>query len=109
MPVLDDTALRRLIRDELCEVLREELIAMGGGPPPPTSNYLSPKQAAALAGTSVSTIHSWRRQGRLKTYRAGRLVRVRRDELEALMAGQSASETPDSNARAAAIIKKGRR
>ncbi|MBI3203049.1 MAG: helix-turn-helix domain-containing protein [Myxococcales bacterium] len=105
--VLDEGALRALVREALRDVLREELPRLlPGSTARPT--YLSPKQAADVAATSVSTIRSWIRGGRLRPYRAGRLVRVRRDEVEALLAGGKVGG--DSRATlAATIISKGRR
>lgn len=52
--------------------------------------WLSPLEAAAEAGVSLSTITNWRRSGRLKSYRPGgsRIVRIRSDDLLACIEGK---------------------
>jgi excisionase family DNA binding protein len=47
--------------------------------------YLSTRQAAELAGVAQGTIRRWIRAGRLRAAGAGRLVRVRRADVEALL------------------------
>lgn len=108
MTVLDENALRSLIRDEVRAVVREELAKLDLGRPV-TQEFLSLETAATLTETSVSTIRGWLREGRLRTYHAGRLVRVRRDELEALLSGAGGGASNDSAPTAAAIIARGRR
>lgn len=51
----------------------------------PTSEYLSTAEASSLARVSTGTIRRWINEERLKNFGAGREIRVRRDELEALM------------------------
>jgi excisionase family DNA binding protein len=89
-----DEALRAAVR----EVVREELLALRGAQPPApavppartstaaTSEYVSTAEAAALACVRPATVRTWIRQGRLRGHRAGRLVRVRLDELRAYLA-----------------------
>lgn len=71
--------LRELVREELARVLADRQT--------PTE-YLTVQQAAAVAGVARGTIRRWVREGRLTDYRAGRVVRVRRDELEHMLLGQ---------------------
>ena len=67
--------------------------------------YLTVAQAAELASVTAATVRSWIREGHLTEHRAGRLLRVDRAELIALMAtGASASERVDIEARARAIM-----
>lgn len=108
MTVLDENALRSLIRDEVRAVVREELAKLELGRPV-AQEFLSPETAATLTETSASTIRSWLREGRLRTYHAGRLVRVRRDELEALLSSAGSSAGNDTAPTAATIIARGRR
>lgn len=48
--------------------------------------YLSTAEAARLAGVHRETIIRWIREGRLTEHRAGRCVRVKRGDLERLLA-----------------------
>jgi excisionase family DNA binding protein len=47
--------------------------------------YLSTKDAAALAKVSVATVRRWISEGRLERHGAGREIRVSRDQLQGLM------------------------
>lgn len=52
----------------------------------PASPYLSISDSAAYLGVTTRTIHQMIADGRLRAYRAGaRLVRLRRDEIDAAM------------------------
>jgi excisionase family DNA binding protein len=89
-----ETALRQIVAD----VVREELLAalahaisqpeMGTG-----RRYVSPAQAASIAGVAPETIRAWVRQGRLHDYRAGRLLRVSIDDPHASMVPKESSST----------------
>jgi excisionase family DNA binding protein len=76
--------LRAALREDLPELLRETLAVRA--PASTDSPYLSTARAAKLAGVRPETVRSWIAGGKLPGHRAGRLLRVRRDELEALMA-----------------------
>lgn len=59
--------------------------------------YLPTAAAAKLASVSTKTIRTWIQQRRLTPYRAGRLLRVRRDELLALLRTDAAMpQAPDA-------------
>lgn len=89
-----DEALRAAVR----EAVREELLALQAVQPPapaapPTHTpsaasreYVSTAEAAQIAGVRPATVRAWIRQGHLRGLRAGRLVRVRLDELRAYLA-----------------------
>jgi excisionase family DNA binding protein len=47
--------------------------------------YLSTDAAAQLAGVHADTVRRWIREGKLEEHRAGRLVRVRRSDVERLL------------------------
>lgn len=77
------TALETELRDMIREVVREEIRAVlveAKG-----EEFLSTDAAAKLAGVEPGTIRRWIRQHRLSDNRAGRMVRVLRSELEAML------------------------
>ncbi len=87
----EDT-LRAIVRDAVRDVVRDELRAHGLGPQPAaqpaqsaTPAYVSTKLAAQIASVHVATIRDWVQRGLLRGHRAGRLLRVDRAELIALM------------------------
>lgn len=51
----------------------------------PEAEYIDATAAAALASVSIKTVRRWIRDGRLPAYRAGRVCRVKRADLEALL------------------------
>lgn len=94
--------MRTVVREEVREALRvghqgpEERNAEGRTAADSAEEFLSPANAALFAGVSSKTIRCWVRCGKLRRYSAGRLVRVKRSELEALMG----AEAPPTNTRA---------
>lgn len=54
--------------------------------------FLSTTAAARFASVTPKTIRTWVQQGRLKVFRAGRLLRFRRQELVDLMGGGAVNE-----------------
>ena len=91
MTVSLDEAIRAAVR----EAVREELLALRAvqraappAPPPSatTDGYVSTAEAAQIADVRPATVRTWIRQGHLRGHRAGRLVRVRLDELRAYLA-----------------------
>ncbi len=73
--------LRALVRD----VVREEL-AREKSPKEP-AGHLSTRAAAEHAGVAMGTIRRWIRDGKLPELRAGRHLRVRRSDVDALLGG----------------------
>ena len=65
-----------MIRDEVRRALAEAI---------QPDEYLATREAAGIAGVAVGTIRRWVREGRLPEHRAGRVVRVRRSDLEKLL------------------------
>lgn len=109
----EDT-LRTIVR----EVVREEFRAHGLGSQPAAAHastdtpaFVTTKQAAQIAGVHVATIRDWVQRGLLHDHRAGRLLRVERAELIAMMASaQSNSSAPiNLDERAEEILAKPRR
>jgi len=103
MNLFNEDALREIIRDELRSVIRQEL----GQKPAAAGDYVSAAEAAQIAAVSPQTIRAWIRQGKLKQFNAGRVIRVRRLELGALMA--SPAGTPVSPDRELSPEEEGRR
>lgn len=94
MSLFDEHALRQLFAEELRRVVREELPAIvrkamqeAGGVAGDRADslaqadYLTAEQAAAIAGVKPETVRGWVRRGDLPSHHAGRLLRLRRDEL----------------------------
>lgn len=52
---------------------------------PQPDEYLSTKDAAGIAGVAAVTIRRWVKGGKLREHRAGRLMRVKRADLERLL------------------------
>jgi excisionase family DNA binding protein len=73
--------LRKLIE----RIVDERVAARLAELQPRNDAYLTTAEAAKLAGIHADTIRRWIREGRLAEHRAGRVVRVRRDELERLL------------------------
>lgn len=71
-----DEVLRQTIREIVAEILAEQ----------GKEEYLSVAAAARVASVSPWTIRAWIKAGHLPGYRAGRVLRVKRIELDALMA-----------------------
>lgn len=76
------TALRDMVR----QIVREELTSALAAVSSQGDGYLPVADAARLASVATGTIRRWIREGRLAGYRAGRLLRVRRGELDELLA-----------------------
>lgn len=93
------TALAESLRDLVRDVVREELTRALAERDAP-SEFLTVAQAASVARVACGTIRRWVREGRIADHRAGRVVRVRRDELHRLMRGQRRADglTPEQQA-----------
>ena len=71
------------LRPRICEVVREELATQR---PAAADVYLSTRAAAAVADVAPGTIRRWLAEGRLTGHHAGRVLRIRRADLEQLLA-----------------------
>lgn len=98
------TALREVVRAELTELRRDT-------PANDAVNFLSTAEAARRVSVNAATIRGWIGRGVLRSYRAGREIRVRVDELDAAMArmGAAAPAEIDLDAAAEAIVARGRK
>ena len=86
-----DDQFRVMVRTESREALREALVEVvptlqaGKGGGADSVQYLTVEKAAARLSVSKTTIREWLSKGWLRRYGVGALVRVRVDELDALM------------------------
>lgn len=103
--LVNESALLDLITEAVRRAVREELATA----PQKPHSYLDVAAAASLASVSPQTVRLWIRQGRLRRYSTGRSLRVRRDELEALLAAGPDSDSAADPAAAALELLNGRR
>jgi excisionase family DNA binding protein len=85
------------LRAFIADVVRAEI-----GKAAEPDEYLSTKTAAKVADVASGTIRRWVRKGKLREHRAGRLVRVSRDDLQRLLREgrvRNDSATPEQIAR----------
>ncbi len=115
-----EDVLREIVRlalhDEVMALLRAELpaalrAALGPSSPrspeaAPTTVYVTAPRAAEIAGVRPATIRSWVVSGELRGHHAGRLLRIRLDELDAYLARQreKAKQTLDLDQRARELL-----
>jgi excisionase family DNA binding protein len=100
-----DEVLRCILREEL-RPLREQLAALASAAerrPVNDGEFVSVKGAAAIASVSSGTVRGWISSRRLPAYRAGRLLRVRRDDLTALLSASPAAPTEPATANEQAV------
>jgi excisionase family DNA binding protein len=91
MDLIDEKSLVHLITDAVRQVLREELSKA-----PERSEYLSVREAAEIADVIPGTIRSWIDSGKLGRFQAGRHVRIKRSDLDALLGQPVAKEREPS-------------
>ena len=90
--------------DDLRAVIRHELQSHAPAAPvgntPPADELLSIREAAALLGVTVQTVHEWKRRGLLKYHKLGsRSYLKRADVLAALQGHQRTVKTGKGVAR----------
>jgi excisionase family DNA binding protein len=79
-PITIDATLRTMI----VQIVRDEM-ARAAASAAPRDEYLSPRAAGAVAQVAAGTVRRWVREGKLAGHHAGRVLRVRRADLEALL------------------------
>ena len=89
------------LRTMIVDVVRVEL-AKSQAAPQTHDEYLSTRNAANLAQVATGTIRRWIREGRIEGHKAGRVVRVKRAEIETLLRSGSRPEVNDESPRAIA-------
>ena len=95
--ILDEAGLRALIEEAVRKVVREER-APGLSA---SDQYVSVAEAARRIDVAPATIRQWVQERRLGRYHAGRELRIRLSELQALVARpeQVSQPTPEEAAR----------
>ncbi len=73
------------LRAVIAEIVREEVAKALAAARPANDEYLTAIAAGELAQVAAGTIRRWIREGRLPEYKAGRVVRVKRADLEDLL------------------------
>jgi excisionase family DNA binding protein len=114
--MLLDDALRAAIRAELDTLFEEKLKPLLEARPIPSTQirpdaplYVSSAEAARMIGVSLCTVQAWVRQNRLRAYKAGRLLRIRVDDLEAFISRAPRGEVIDLDEAARRIMLRGGR
>lgn len=83
--VVQDTLDLRL-RQLISEIVRDEVrAALDQAALPSEAPYMSTREAAELARVTPDTVRRWIAEGQLHAVGAGREIRIKRAELEALM------------------------
>jgi excisionase family DNA binding protein len=86
--LFDENTFRAIIRDEVRKVVVELLSHR----PASAGEYAGITEASKIASVAPQTIRRWVRERRLTGYHAGRVLRVKRSELEAFLASPSSHE-----------------
>ena len=105
--------LRPAVLEDMRRLLREELSAQRAAPNNRDAvhdTFLSSAQAAEVAGVQPAAVRRWIARGDVPSHRAGRLVRVRLDDLKAFLARPTGSPSAggpiDLDARAGRILRR---
>lgn len=92
-----ESFVRNLVRESVRDVLREEsLDRRNAAPAEQMGEYISVAKAARLADVASGTIRTWIRKGRLTPKRAGRVLRIKRSELEDFLCGKATGPRGDA-------------
>ena len=90
--------------EDIRAVIRHELHNNPAAAPahntPPADELLSIREAAAMLGVTVQTVHEWKRRGLLKYHKLGSRSYLKRADLLAALQGHQRSEKPGKGATA---------
>jgi excisionase family DNA binding protein len=89
MSLFNEAELREIIHEEV----QSAVLQVMGTKPAAAGEFVSAAEAARIASVSSQTIRAWIRSGKLATYKAGRVLRVKRTELEDFL---TTGPTPDN-------------
>lgn len=105
-----DAALRNLLREELPSLVRDAVRAAlaEADTTTDTAEYVTVKDAAARAGVSEGTIRKWIKSGFLPERRCGRIIRVKRADLDVLLMGAPEKENRTVEAQVVSILNRPR-
>lgn len=95
MSILEEQ-LRLLVREIVRSEIRGAIDEARG------DEFLSTRDAAKLASVAEGTIRRWIREGQLNGHRAGRVMRILRTDLQALLRkgpSQPSNDSPEAMAR----------
>jgi excisionase family DNA binding protein len=82
-----DEAIRAAVRDAISRELRNTpSTSTVTAAPIAATEYVSAARAAEIAGVRPATMREWASRGRLPSHRAGRLMRIRTDDLHRFLA-----------------------
>lgn len=83
-----DDEMRRLVKDAVRDLLRDEFRALARemAEATPASPFLRIADAAALVQVHPQTVRRWITTGKLPVHGEGRMVRVKQEDLERLLA-----------------------
>ena len=105
--------LRPVVLEDLRRLLREERPSQVPSPNdggPIQDIFVSAARAAEVAGVQPAAVRRWIARGDLPSHRAGRLIRVRLDELKTFLArptdGRDDAEVIDLDTRARKILRR---
>jgi excisionase family DNA binding protein len=101
-----ETTLRDVLREDIRQIVRQELqqLLAVANQPSHTDEYVSAKRAAELLGVSEQSVRRWIGSGELSVHRAGRLLRLRLQDVRDYLARSKQSDGLDIDARARAIL-----
>lgn len=73
--------LSNIIRDEIAKQISPLILNTNKE----QEEYLTRKEIKERLGVSLPTIHAWTKEGKLKGYRIGRLIRYKKSEIESFL------------------------
>lgn len=99
----EDRVFLRALAQELVHAVANEIRPRVGAQGEDRRSFLSVQEAAQLLGVATKTIHALIRQGKLPSYRVGRLIRIQRDDLRSCLTADT-EEVIDIGARCEEIL-----
>jgi excisionase family DNA binding protein len=95
--------IRRIVREEVRGALAD-LLPRHAAQKDSAEGYLSISEAAAIAGMHHSTLREWIKDGSLKAFRAGRVYRIRRADLDERLTAKVADPVSDEIEKRVGVI-----
>jgi excisionase family DNA binding protein len=82
-----DEAIRAVVRDAITREMRQTVKPTSQSTLVTSAEYVSADRAAEIAGVRSATVRQWVSGGKLPGHRAGRLLRIRTDDLHRFLSG----------------------
>ena len=95
--------IRRIVREEVRGAIAD-LLPKHAGQKESGAGYLSISEAAEIAGMHHSTLREWIKDGSLKAFRAGRVYRIRRADLDERLTAKVAEPVSDGIEKRVSVI-----